>query len=162
MPRNFSLVAEMPPISLLAPAADAAGRTSAFRSIKGADKAYIVVRINQGNAAEVTLTPLQGTDVAGDGSAGLTAAVPIWLNDNTGTSDTFVQQTAGTSFTTDATLAEKIVIFEVLPEAALNLAGGYRSLAVSTSASNAANITSAELLLCTDYQGASPLSSYVN
>lgn len=161
MSRQFNLIYCLPLVSLLAPAADAAGRASAFRSLKAACKAYIVVRINQGNAATVTLTPLQGQDVSGTGSKAVNA-LPIWLNNSTATSDAYVQQPAAASFTTDATIAEKIVIFEVLPEAAMDMVNGFRSISVTTGASNAANITSAELLIETDMPGNLPPSSYVN
>lgn len=161
MGRQFSLVDDLPPISLLAPAADAAGRTSPFRSVKAAAKSYVVVRINQGSATPVLLTVLQGQDVSGTGSKPVNA-MPIWLNNNTATSDAFVVQTPGANFTTDATLAEKIVVFEVLPEAAMDLANAFRSLAVETGASNVANITVAELQLTVEYKGASPLSTYIN
>jgi hypothetical protein len=162
MARNFSLPYQIPPVALLPPAADAAGRTSGYRNIRSVDKAYIVVHLNQGNAAVVTLTPLQGQDVSGTGSKGLSAAVPIWLMEPTSTTDALVAQTAGTSFTTDATVADKIVIFEITPEACMDIPNAFRSLAVSTSASNAANITEAKLWLVTDYAQATPPTTYSN
>lgn len=159
--RQFNLVYELPIVSLLAPAADAAGRSSSFRSIKAAAKAYIVVRVNQGNAATVTLTPQQGQDVSGTNAKAMNA-MPIWLCNAAGASDAYVPQTPAASFTTDATLAEKIVIFEVLPEASMDMANAFRSVNVSTGASNVANITSAELLVGTDMPGNPPPSTFNN
>ena len=78
MARQFSLPEFLPPVQLLNPAADAAGRTSNYVSIKRGVKATIVVHITQGNAATVTLTPLQATDVSGTGSKGLTSGAYIW------------------------------------------------------------------------------------
>lgn len=161
MAHPYSLVASMPPVSLLAPAADAAGRTSAYRSLKNCVKAYIVARVNQGNAAPVTLSLLQAKDVSGTGAKAL-AATPIWLNDATATSDAFVQQAAAVGFTTDATLADKIVVFEIEPGACMDVTNGFRSIALQTGASNAANITCATLHIIGSYQQATPPSTYTN
>ncbi len=79
-------------------------------------KAYVVVHINQGNAAPVTLSLLQATAVAGAGSKALLNTTPIWCNANTGASDSYVKQTAAMSFTTDVGTNDKIVIFEIQPE----------------------------------------------
>ncbi|HEY1310673.1 MAG TPA: hypothetical protein VGF02_06945, partial [Pseudolabrys sp.] len=86
MARSISLPYQFPPVALLAPAADAAGRTSSYRTLKNALKAWIVVRVNQGNAAQVTLTPYQAQNVAGLNAKAINA-VPIWLNDATASSD---------------------------------------------------------------------------
>ena len=59
---------QIPPVSLLPPAADAAGRTSSYRDLTNALKAYVVARVNQGNAAQVTFSILQGQDVLGTGA----------------------------------------------------------------------------------------------
>jgi len=162
MARNFSMVYQIPPVALLAPAADAAGRASPYRTLKNAaDKAYIVCHINQGNAAQVTLTPYQAKDVSGTGAKAINA-VPIFLNDATATSDAFVQQTSAANFQTDATIADKIVIFEITPDVALDLVNGYRTIGVTTSASNAANITEATLFVLGAIQGASAPTTYSN
>ena len=162
MARQFSLPYQLPPVSLLAPAADAAGRTSSYRSLKNALKAYVIAEVNQGNAATVLLTLLQAKDVSGTGSKALTGVVPIWLENNTATSDALVSQAAAVNFTTDATTNNKIVVFEITPEQCMDLANGFRSIAISTGASNAANITRAELLILGSYQGSSQPSTYTN
>ncbi len=104
-------------ISLLKPAADAAGRTSDYYSLRNAQKAYVVCYINQGNAATVTLTPLQAQDTSGTNSKGLTAAAPIAVNLDTDTipADVLTIAAAATSYTTDAGLKTKLVIFEIDP-----------------------------------------------
>ena len=78
----------------------------------------------------------------------------------TATSDALAVQTAAASFVTSATVADKIVVFEITPESALDTANGFRTLAVQTGASNAANITEAKLFILGSYQGASAPSSY--
>lgn len=161
MARQFSLPYQIPPVSLFPPAADAAGRTGSYRTLKNALKAWIVARVNQGNAATVALTPLQAKDVSGTGSKAI-AAVPIWLDDATATSDAFVVQAAAANFTTDANVADKIVIFEIEPEVALDVANGFKTITLQTGASNAANITEATLYVLEAMQGASAPSTYTN
>jgi len=167
MSSRFSLPYSVPPIDLLPPAADAAGRTSSYVSLANALKAWIVVTVNQGNAATVALTPLQATSLAGAGSkaiGGVDTVAPIWLTNDTSTatgSDAIVPQTAALSFTTDATLKNKQVIFELTPEAIMDLANGYDHIAIQTGASNAANITSAKLFIEAAYAGGSRPSAYV-
>jgi hypothetical protein len=151
MARQFSLVAQIPPVMLLAPAADAAGRTSSYRSLRNALKAYVTVHINQGNAATVLLSILQASAVAGTGSKAVTA-VPIWSNLDTSVNDTLAARTAAATYTTDAGVKDKIVVFEITPEACMDLAGGFDCIAVSTGASNAANITEAQLHVLGSFQ----------
>lgn len=161
MARQISMPYQFPPVALLAPAADAAGRTSSYRTLKNALKAWVVVHVNQGNAATVLLSILQAKDVSGTSSKAINA-VPIWASANTGSSDAMVSQTAGATFTTDAGTNDKIVVFEILPEAALDEANGFVTIAVSTGASNAANITEAELFVLERIQGVSQPTTTAN
>lgn len=161
MARQIQMAAQFPPVSLLPPASDAAGRTGSFRTLKNAEKAWVVVRINQGNAATVQISLLQAKDVSGTGSKAINA-VPVWLQNATATSDQNVPQSNAASFTTDATTADKVVLFEIVSEVALDMANGYKSIAVQTGASNAANITEATLFIYGSYQQANPPSSYTN
>ena len=144
MARNFRLWENAAVVSLLKPAADAAGRTSTYVSMRDCHKAYVAVYITQGNAATILLSVLQATDSAGTGSKAV-SAVPIAVNLDTDTTpaDQFTFPTAAATYTTDAGLKTKLVIFEILPESAMDVAGGFNHIAVSTGASNAANITSA-------------------
>ena len=161
MARSISMPYQFPPVMLLAPAADAAGRTSSYRTLKNAMKAWIVVHVNQGNAAQVTLTPLQAQDVSGTNAKAINA-VPIWLCADTSVSDALAVQAAAASLQTSATTKDKIVIFEITPDIALDTANGFKTIAVQTSASNAANITEAKLFVLEAFQGASAPSTYTN
>ena len=161
MARQMQMAAQFPPVSLLSPAADAAGRTGSFRTLKNAEKAWVVARINQGNAATVQVSLLQAKDISGTGAKAINA-VPIWLQNATATSDQNVAQSSANSFTTDATLADKIVMFEITPEVALDVANGYRTLAVQTGASNAANVTEATMFVYGSYQQSVPPSTYLS
>lgn len=164
MARQYSMVESFPRIKLLANAADAAGRTSAlYASLRNCEKAWVVVEVNQGNAATVLISLLQGTSDAGAGSKAIQNATRIWLNNDTSLatgSDAYTAQTAGTTFTTDATTKDKLVVFEIVPENVLDMANGFNHIGVSTGASNAANITSADIHIWGSYQAATPPTSY--
>jgi len=160
MARQISMPYQFPPVALLPPAADAAGRTSAYRDLANALKAWVVVHVNQGNAAQVTLSILQGQDVSGTGSKAV-GVMPTWLVAATATADGLVVPTPGATFQTSATVADKLVIFEITPEMCMDLVNGFHTIAVQTSASNAANITEAELFIYGSYQGASEPSTFL-
>jgi hypothetical protein len=140
------------PVTLLAPAADAGGRSSNFVSVKGAHRAFLVCYINQGNAATIALTPNQASDVAGTG-AKVISATRIWTNLDMAADSDFTQQTSAANYTTDAGVKVKCVIFEIGREC-LDLANNFDCIRVTTGASNAANITSALLLVDQGYKGA--------
>jgi hypothetical protein len=136
----FTLAQNAKLVEILAPAADAAGRTGTGFTLKHAHKAYLVAHITQGNAATILLTPQQCTTVAGGGAKALASAVPIWFNLDTSLTDTLVRQTDAVNFTTDAGVKNKIVVFEIDP-AYLDSANGFVCIRLNTGASNAANIT---------------------
>lgn len=157
MPAPFRLWENAQVVNLLPAAADAAGRTSAYVSLKYGHKAFLVCGVNQGNAATVAFTPLQATDNLGTNSAGLSNPAPIAAVLDTSTStggDQYTIEAAATSFTTDAGTKNKIVIFEIQPEEVMgvnNLVNGnplpFSHIAIQTGASNAANITSVYLIV---------------
>jgi hypothetical protein len=161
MARQFSMPYQIPPVGLLAPAADAAGRTSPYHTLKNALKAYVVCHVNQGNAATVGLTLLQAQDVSGTGSKAL-GATPIWLVADTSVADALIAQAAAAGFTTSATTKDKLVVFEIEPEACMDIPNGFKTIAVQTGASNAANITEACLFVLEAYMGASAPSTLTN
>ena len=160
MARQISMPYQFPPVGLLPPAADAAGRTSAYHDLQNALKAWVVVHVNQGNAAQVTLSILQGQDTSGTGGKAV-GVMPTWLVAATATADGLVVQTPGATFQTSATVADKLVIFEIVPEACMDMVNAFHTIAVQTSASNAANITEAELFIYGSYQGASEPSTFL-
>lgn len=147
-------------VELMAPAADAAGRTSDWISLKNVVSALITFHVTQGNAATILLSLLQATAVAGTGSkAG--PAVPIKSNLDTAASDTLVRRTDGATYTTDAGVKNKIVQFQIDPSQ-MDVEGGFDCIAISTGASNAANITQAEIMLEMRYGGETPPSVIVD
>ncbi len=133
-------------VMALSLAADAASRSGRAVNLKNAAFATVLAKIAQGNAAPVTLSFLQAQDVAGTNAKPITNPAPIWANLDTDASDTLVRQADGVSFTTDAGVKNKHIIAHVDP-AYFDIANGFRTLIVTTSASNAANLTSVDVLL---------------
>ena len=161
MSKQFQFSYQCPPIGLLPPAADAAGRTGPYKSLRNCSgKVAVVCRVNQGNAAQVTFSILQATSSAGAGSKAI-AVAPIFYNADTTVSDTLVAQTAAVSFQTDVNVKDKIVVFEFDPADVLDLVNGFNHIAVQTSASNVANITDAHMEYLGRYQQQSPPASEV-
>jgi hypothetical protein len=155
MPQQFKVV------SGAAPGADAAGRAARYVSLKNALRAWIVVYLDQGNAATVALTPYQATSVGAAGEKVLTNAVPIWANEDAAATDTLVRQADAVNYTTSAAVKTKQVWFEIDP-AQLDINNGFDCLTVKTGASNAANITSIQYLLETRFAQANPPSAIVD
>lgn len=148
-------------VQLLAPAADAAGRTSAYVSLKGYRRAFLIASIAQGNAATIALTPKQASAVAGTG-AKATPAVPIWADLDTATSDALARTVDAASYTTDAGLKNKVVVFQI-DAAQLDTNNGFDCVALVTGASNVANITSAiAVLVDPRYAQVTPPSAVVD
>lgn len=147
------------PYHLLEPAADAAGRTSPYLSLKNAVRAWIVCYINQGNAATILLSPLQASAVAGTGSKAINnTRIATKLDE---ASVDYTKQSEAATFTTDAAVKKKIVVFEIDPTKVLDQANNFDCIGISTGASNAANITSALLFIDSRHDGAtipSPLT----
>lgn len=159
---NSSFPERQKPVMLLKPATDAAGRTGKYVSLKLAlGKAWILVSIDQGNAATILLSLLQATSVAGGGSKVLTNVVPIWANLDTDASDTLLARTAAVNYTTDAGVKPKQVMFEI-DTTKLDVAGGFDCVGLSTGASNVANVTFAEVFPSIRYPSATPPSMIVD
>lgn len=161
MAQNYAFPQQFPSAQLLNPATDAAGRTSNYVSLKTAHKAWVVFHITQGNAATITLSILQAKDVSGTSSKALVNVARWWAALDEATTDVKVRQTDAVSYTTDAGVKNKTIIAEIDP-AMLDLSNGFVTIAVSTGASNAANITSAQVYVSTRYKQDQPPSLIIN
>jgi hypothetical protein len=73
--------------------------------------------------------------------------MPIAVNLDTDTvpADLLTFPTAASSYTTDAAVKTKLVMFEIDPIESMDINAGFNHIAVQTGASNAANVTSALL-----------------
>jgi hypothetical protein len=148
---RFDIPQNVTPFHFLEPAADAAGRTSPYLSLKNAVKAWIMVYVNQANAATILLSPLQASAVAGTGSKAINVTrIRTKLDE---ASVDYATQAEAATFTTDAALKKKLVVFEIDPCKVLDQANNFDCIAISTGASNVANITSAVLLIQTKHTG---------
>ena len=114
--------------------------TGDYISLKNVVKCHVVVFINQAAANTVAITIEQAQAVAPTNSTAITNVAQIWSNLDCASSNTLEQRTAAVSYTTDAGVAYKIVIFEIDPA---SLADSYDCITVKTGASSAANITAA-------------------
>lgn len=162
MSARFTLPQEMKWVEGMAPAADAAGRASDWVSMKNYGMCFILVSLTQGNAATVALTPLQATAVAGTGSKAIANAVPIWSNLDTSLTDTLVRQTDAVSYTTDAAVKNKQVVF-MIDATQLDVANNFDCVSITTGASNAANITAVNFFLAEPrFNNATPPSAIID
>lgn len=152
---NFSLPANLPMEMALAPAADAAGRTGRYTSLKHALRAWVVFLINQGNAATIACSISKATTIAGAGATAVTESLRIWSNLDVATAGGLTARTAAASLTTDAATTQKVVVFEIDPG---SLGETFDCIAPVTGASNVANITAAFVVVQHQYPQATPPS----
>lgn len=139
-------------VQALYPQTNGGALTGDYISLKYVKELYIVVNVQQGNAATIALTIEQATAVAGTNTKAITVAVPIWYNLDTATNDTLTRDTDAVSKTTDAGVKNKVYIFKVDP-ATLDLANGFDCITVKAGASNAANLVGAVYLCNMRYKG---------
>jgi hypothetical protein len=144
----------------LVPAADAGGRSGTAVSVKQALRLWIVYYVDQGNAATIALAPEQCTDVSGTGNKAIPSS-QIFANQDMAASSVLVKAAAAVNFTTSAAVKNKVVIFSIDP-AALDVANGFDCVRAVTGASNAANITSAFVLMQPRYQGQTTADAMAN
>lgn len=149
---EFTTFQDVETISSLEPAADAAGRTGKYVSLKNALMATVIFYVAQGNAATIVLDVLQASAVAGTGAKALSINVPIETDIDANTSSVNARQTDAKTFTTDAGVKMKLVKFLIDP-AQLDSAGKFNCIAARTGASNAANITAAFIQVTPRYTG---------
>jgi hypothetical protein len=119
--------------------------TGDYINMDKANKVLVLVDIQQANAATSAITLWQATTVAAAGDKVLANAVPIFLVADAATSDAWVRQTDDVGFTTSAGTTHKMIAFEV-KASDLDVAGGFKCLAVKIGASNVANIVAAQYI----------------
>ncbi|GAB6174501.1 hypothetical protein JCM15765_39790 [Paradesulfitobacterium aromaticivorans] len=136
--------------------------TGDYVSLRDAELCFVIVHIDQANAAQVAITIEQAQDVAGTNSKVITNAIPIWANEDCGATDALVQKPEDVDFTTLATIKHKLVIFQIDP-AHLDVNNGFDCITVKTAASDPTNITAAQYLLADlRYGGNTPPSDIVD
>lgn len=133
-------------VEALNPAADAAGRTGDYISLRNAEKVTVLVHITQGNAATVLVSLVQATAANGAGAKALIGTVPTYVDLDTASSDALLRVADARNYTTNAAVANKLVAF-VVDASDLDVNNGFGFLAVTTGASNVANITQGTYVL---------------
>jgi len=134
----------------------------AYVSLRDAEKCFVLVHVNQANAATMGITIEQATDVTGTGSKAITYAVPIWADQDCAATDALVRQNDAVAFTTSATLKRKLIIFQIDPSH-MDVNNGFDCITVKTAASDVSNITAAQYILSDlRYGGSTPPSDIID
>jgi len=141
-------------VELIAPGVtDGAARTSDAISLKNVVRAWIVCSCDGGAAAAVTWTLRQATDVAIGTNKVLTNVVPIMHTADCATTDVGARATAAKNYATAAAALHNITVFQVDPDTALDVDGGYDCLYLTTAGVNAGNLLSVVAILEMRYAG---------
>ena len=136
---------------------------SQYVDTKYAQMVWINIHASQADATVLAFTIEQATSFAGAGSTPITVAVPIWSNLDTsiaGSQDLLVRRTAAVSYSTDAAVKNKHVLFQLDP-ATLNTAGGFRYIVLKCGAGAATSYVAAEFILDTRFKQATPPAAQV-
>ena len=132
---------------------DAGARTSDAISMKNVVRAWLVCSAAQGGATAVTWTLMQATDVAIGTNKVLTNAVPIQYNADCAAADVLARATAAKLYATVAAVKHTLTVFQIDPDVALDVDGGYDCLYVTTLGAQILNLLSAIAVLEMRYQG---------
>ena len=129
------------------------GITCDYVSLKNVQMAWIIASFDQAVGHATGIDPIRATADA-VGNVALATSVPIWLNEDTATSDTLVRQTDAVTENVDNTIDSKMVVFQIDP-AQLGATYDWMSCTVDNSA-QATNFVSVIYLLETRYPQATP------
>lgn len=133
------------------------GVTSDYVSLKNCHKAWIVLQFTQAVGHATTIQPRVATAVAGTGVTNITFTARIWSNEATATTDTFVAQTAATSYSLTNDIAKKQVIIEIDPGDVVAMGATYDCINFTVSdSSQATNFVSGQFFLEEKYQQCTP------
>ena len=110
LPENTKIVQAITPTIGLAAAMNATPV-----SLKNCHRLYAVCHVSPVGGAAMAFVPQTDTLVAFASATALANTVRIWANEDVGTDDTLVEQTAAVNFTTTADVNNKLVIFEIDP-----------------------------------------------
>jgi len=150
LPQDYKITQAIPPT------VGAGGAlTSDTISLKHVQRLWIIVDITDAGGDALLLTPQRCTNVAAAGAAVLANTVQIWSNVNTALTDTLVRQADALNHTTDATITNKQVVFQIDPA---SLGATYDCLNLLTGAVNANTTISAVFVAEIRYPQATPPS----
>lgn len=151
LPQNFKIVD-----ASAGPVTTNGAVTFDYVSLKNVIRAWIVIQLTQAVGHATTVQPQKATAVAPTGAVSVTTACKIWANEDTAASDTLVAQTAATSYAVTNDIKKKQVIVEVDPRDG-QWGDSFDVLGCTISdSSQATNYVSAQYILQTKYQRATP------
>jgi hypothetical protein len=130
------------------------GVTCDYVSLKNVHKAWIVVALTQAVGHATVVQPQRATAVAPTGAVSITEVAKIWMNEDTGASDTLVRQTDAVSQAVTNNIKKKQVIIEIDPAfwgATFDVMG-----CTISDSSQATNFVSVQYFLLTRYAADQP------
>ena len=129
-------------VSLQAAVTTHSANTSDYINCAKAEMIYFACQLQNAGANATALSIYQATSSAGAGAKVIANAVAIFYNEDTEASSDLTQATAAVSYTVDADVKDKLVIFQLDP-AALDLDNDFAFAAIhSTASSTATNFIS--------------------
>jgi hypothetical protein len=133
-------------VAVIVPGTVGAGAANGINiSLKNAHRAFIYCfDAKKADATQCTWTLQQSSgnagSAAGTGEKDLTNTVPIYYSDGFGTSNALTSTTAAKLYQQAATQSvQQCVVFEIVPEACMDLANGFDCIVVNASDPGAAN-----------------------
>ena len=127
----------------LAPVATDANPASEYVDLSQAIKVKVVCAVGKGNAALTSFTLREAKTAAGGDVRNLVNTVPVYVNLNTGASETLARQANAVTYALDNASDGRgqLVVFDVDP-AKLGINDGFRFLAVTVADGNGDNTAS--------------------
>lgn len=122
-------------------------------SLKQIHRCFIYCVIEQGaDATQTTFTLAQSSGNAGSatgtGEKALTNNVPIFYNENCALNQVLTAATAAKSYETDINQSRtKMVVFDIVPQACMDLANNFDCITVNSSDPGASNVAGAFAVL---------------
>lgn len=144
-------------VELVAGAVGGGAKNGLNVNLSNVQKAYIYCFNNKGaDATQCTWTLQQSTggggSATGTGEKALTNNVPIWFTDTFQLSQVLAPTTAAKAYQQSAEQSRtQCVVFEVVPEACMDIAGGFDHIVVNASDPGAANSVHAIAILIPRY-----------
>ena len=139
-----------------------AGRTFDYVSLKNCQMAWIVVLLEQTEGHETLIQPQVATSVLPTGATSITFATDIWVNEDTGASDTLVKQANATNCSVAGDIATKMVVIRIDPSDVVAQGVAYDCIGCTIEASKQMNYVAGVYILQERYAQETPFSAIVD
>jgi len=121
----FNIPENCVPIAGTSPVTTNGGVTCDYIKAGNFHKIYIVALLTQAVAHATGLDPVQSTVAAGSDAKALSESCRIWYGEDLDTSDVLEAQTAAKTLNVDEAAKDMMVIFEIIPEAHMDVNNGF-------------------------------------